>query len=198
MAKKKSSSTKSAKHVSLSPTHVMIKRSIVSYALLVFLFFAMATMSWYLVDRMVASRVSQTRLDRISSIYTSLSLGDSYRIVTSNVFGDKRVYDWDKGRTFSSSVEYGHNDTVTNTFADLKKKVEAAGFTYVQSEYTESIARIDEYKDSSGEYVRVSVVNADVREMTTYGTPTSVSEILDTNAAPSYVTIKVNLDDNNE
>jgi len=198
MAKNKSSSTKSTKHVSLSPTHVMIKRSIVSYAVLVFLFFAMATMSWYLINRMVASQINQTRLDRISSIYTSLSLGDSYRIDQSNVFGDKRVYDWDKSRTFASSVEYGHNDTVTNTFADLKKKIEAAGFTYVQSEYTGSVAQTDEYKDSQGEYIRVNVVNADVRAMTTYGTPDSIAAVPDTNAAPSYVQIKVNLDDNNE
>jgi len=173
----------------------MIKRSIISYAVLVFLLFAMAAMSWYLIDRMVAASISQTRVDRISSIYTSFSLGDSYRINQSNVFGDKRVYDWDKSRTFASSVEYGHNDTVTNTTADLKKKIEAAGFKYFQTEYEGSIARLDEFKNSSGEYVRVRVETEAVRDMTTYGTP---KDIADTNAAPSYVTIWVNLDDNNE
>jgi len=176
----------------------MIKRSIVSYAVVVFLFFVMAAMSWYLVNRMVASQINQTRLDRISSIYTSISLGDSYRIDQSNVFGDKRVYDWDHSRSFSSSVEYGHNDTVTNTFADLKKKIEAAGFTYVQTEYSGSIAQIVEYKDGNGEYIRVGVETSAVRDMSTYGTPGTVADIADTNAAPSYVTIKVNLDDNNE
>jgi hypothetical protein len=176
----------------------MIKRSIVSYAILVFVFFAMATMSWYLVDRMVVSRVNETRYDRISSIYTSFNLGDSYRIASSNVFGDKRVYDWDKGRSYSSSIEYGHNDTVRNTFADLEKKVKAAGFSYVQTEYQDSVAQIEEFKNSDGEYVRVSVENSEVRDMSVYGTPASVSDIADTNAAPSYVTIKVNLDDNNE
>lgn len=198
MVKKKSSRTNKVKHVSLSPTHIMIKRSILGYAVLVFFLFATVTMSWYLVDRMIASRTSQTRVDRISAIYTSFNLGDSYRAAASNVFGDKRVYDWDKGRTYSSSVEYGHNDTVSNTYSDLKKKIEAAGFKYFQTEYAGSIAQIDEYKSDAGEYVRVRVESSDVRDMTTYGTPTSVDDILDTNAAPSYVTIKVNLDDNNE
>ena len=198
MATKKTSRAKRTKHVSVSPTHLLIKRSSVSYAILIFLFFAMAAMSWYLVDRMVVARISQTRLDKITAVYTSLNLGDSYRIATSNVFGDKRVYDWDKGRTYSSSVEYGHNDTVLNTFADLKKKVEAAGFSYVQTEYAGSISQIDEYRNGDGVYVRVNAETKEVQAMTTYGTPSSVSDISDTNAAPSYVTIKVNLDDNNE
>ena len=198
MAKKKSSRTNKVKHVSVSPTHIMIKRSILGYAVLVFFLFATVTMSWYLVDRMIASRTSQTRVDRISAIYTSFNLGDSYRGASSNVFGDKRVYDWDKSRTYSSSIEYGHNDTVSNTYADLKKKVEAAGFKYFQTEYEGSIAQITEFKSDNGEYVRVSVESSEVRDMTTYGTPTSVTDIIDTNAAPSYVTIKVNLDDNNE
>lgn len=176
----------------------MIRRSIVSYAVLVFLFFAMATMSWYLIDRMMVSRANQVRYDRISAIYTSFNLGDSYRIATSNVFGDKRVYEWDKGRTYASSVEYGHNDTVLNTYADLKKKIEAAGFSYFQSEYGGSVAQLDEYKNSAGEYVRVNVSTSEVHAMNIYGTPTAVTDIADTNAAPSYVVIKVNLDDNNE
>lgn len=176
----------------------MIKRSIASYAVLVFLFFAMATMSWYLIDRMIVSRANQTRYDHIAAIYTSFNLGDSYRIAASNVFGDKRVYSWDKGRTYSSSIEYGHNDTVRNTFADLEKKVEAAGFSFVQTEYADSVAQINEYKNSDGAYVRVSVETREVNDMSIYGAPASVSDISDTNAAPSYVTIKVNLDDNNE
>lgn len=176
----------------------MIKRSLVSYAVIVFLFFVMAAMSWYLVDRMVVARTNQTRLDRISSIYTSFNLGDSYRIAASDVFGDKRVYEWDKGRTYSSRVEYGHNDTVGNTFTDLKKKIEAAGFAYFETEYAGSIAQQYHFKNDKGEYVRVGVVTRDVRDMVTYGTPTTVSDVADTNAAPSYVTIKVNLDDNNE
>lgn len=198
MAKKKTRNTQKVKHVSLSPTHVMIKRSLVSYAVIVFLFFVMAAMSWYLVDRMVVAKTNQTRLDRISSIYTSFNLGDSYRIAASDVFGDKRVYEWDKGRTYSSRVEYGHNDTVSNTFTDLKKKIEAAGFVYFETEYAGSIAQQYHFKNDKGEYVRVSVVTRDVRDMITYGTPTTVSDVANTNATPSYVTVKVNLDDNNE
>ena len=198
MAKKSTKRTQKVKHVSLSPTHVMIKRSIVSYAVLVFLLFATIAFSWYLIDRMVTSKVNQVRYDHISAIYTSLNLGDSYRVVNSNVFGDKRVYEWDKGRSFSSKIEYGHNDTVTNTFADLRKKIEAAGFTYVQSEYTGTVAQKDEYKNSDGAYVRVNVESDDIHDMLVYGTPKRVADIANTDAAPSYVTVRVNLDDNND
>jgi hypothetical protein len=147
---------------------------------------------------MMVARTNQTRLDRISAIYTSFELGDSYRIAASDVFGDKRVYEWEKGRTYASRVEYGHNDTVSNTFADLKRKIESAGFEYFDTEYEGSVTQQYHFKNADGEYVRVSVESSDVRDMTVYGTSSSITDIADTNAAPSYVTIKVNLDDNNE
>ena len=197
MAKKKS--TPKTKHISLSPTHFMIKRSLISYAVAVFLVFAMVAMSWYLLDRLAQANVNQTRLDRITSIYTSLNLGDSYRVAASNLFGDKRVYSWDSGRTYSSSIEYGHNNTVSNTFADLKNKVEAAGFNYFETEYADSISQQYHFKNSRDEYVRAGVATKAWQEMLTYGVPSQTDwQNTDNNAAPSYVTIKVNLDDNNE
>jgi len=197
MAKKKSAPK--TKHISVSPTHLMIRRSIVSYAIAVFLVFAMAAMSWYLLDRLAQANVNQNRLNNITSIYTSLSLGDSYRGATSNLFGDKRVYSWDNGRTYSSSIEYGHNDTVSNTFADLKKKIESAGFKYFETDYANSVSQQYHFKNDKNEYVRVSVVTKAWQDMLTYGALSAEDwQNVDKNAAPSYVTIKVNLDDNNE
>lgn len=202
MVKKTISRSKKAKHVSVSATHVLIKRGIVSYAVLVFIFFATISMSIYLIDRIVAVRAQQIRYDRISSIYDSLKLDNSYRVVTSNVFGDKRVYEWDKGRSFSSSVEYGHNDTVGNTFADLTKKIEARGFKKFDTPYAGSIAQQYHFKNNANEYIRVSVVSKVSHDMEIYGTPSLDDWLAIPNeqkyAAPSYVTIKVNLDDNNE
>lgn len=197
---KKMTKTKRAKHVSVSPTHFMIKRSLFSYAVLVFLFFALTCMSIYLIDRIVVARENQARYDQITKIYSDLQLGDSYRVARTDVFGDKRVYSWDKGRTYSSSVEYGHNDTVSGTFADLKKKIEAAGFKYFDTAYKGSNAQQYHFKSSDGEYIRVSVVPSDYQNALIYGTPDLDSWLATKNKdqAPSYVTIKVNLDDNNE
>lgn len=197
MAKKKSAPK--TRHLSVSPTHFMIKRSLISYAVAVFVVFAMAAMSWYLLDRLVQENINQTRLNNITSIYTSLSLGDSYRAAATNVFGYKWFYSWDKSRTYSSSIEYGHNDTVSNTFADLKKKVEAAGFKYFETEYAGSVSQQYHFKNGKGEYVRVGVVTKAWQDTLTYGIPSEQDwQDADKNAAPTYVTIKVNLDDNNE
>ncbi len=200
MVKKKTSRTHKAKHVTVSPTHFMIKRSIISYAVLVFIFFATVSMSIYLIDRIVVAREHQVRYDRISKIYSDLQLGDSYRIAKVDIFGDQRVYSWDKDRTYSSSIEYGHNDDVSSTFADLKTKIEAAGFKQFDTPYDNSVAKQYHFKNDAGEYVRVSVVPSIYQNMVVYGTPSLEDwlTITDRNTGPSYVTIKVNLDDNNE
>lgn len=198
MVKKSVTRTKT-RHVSVSPTHLMIKRSLISYAVLVFVAFATISMSIYLLERMATARIDQVRLDRISSIYDGIQLDDSYRQVRSDLFGDKRVYASDKSRTYSSSIEYGHNDTVANTFADLKQKIEGAGFKYFESAYDGTVAKQLHFKNSKGEYVRVSVVTKAAEDMVIYGVPTQEEwQAADKNAAPSYVKIKVNLDDNNE
>ena len=176
----------------------LTKRQIVRFILVTFVAFVFLAISSYAIDRLVIEHNDQARLDRIYAIYSSLQLDSSYRSVKSDVFGDKRVYSWDAGRTYSSSAEFGHNDTVSNTFADLKKKIEAAGFTMFETAYDNSVAMQYHFKDAKNEYVRLSVETSKMHDMVVYGTPTSVADIGDTNAAPSYVTIKVNLDDNNE
>lgn len=177
----------------------MIKRSLISYAVLVFLFFVMATMSWYLIDRMIVARTNQTRLDQITNIYTSFALGDPYRIARSDVFGDKRVYGWDAGRTYSSVMEYGHNDTPQNTITDLKKKIEAAGFKQFDTVYAESANPQYHFKNDQGQYVRVTVTSRYVQDAIIYGIYDNGDPLVNhKDEAPTYVTIKVNLDDNNE
>ena len=200
--KKKAPSTARAhtRHISKTPTHFMIKRSLLSYAVIVFVFFALLSMSAYLVDRMIVSRNNQMRYNEITKIYKDLNLGDDYRVASTNIFGDKRVYSYDSSRTYSSSVEYGRNASVQDTIDDLRNKAEQAGFSYVQTEYEGSVSAIYEYKNDNGNWIRIRAVPKEDQDDVIYGTSTFNSTNIEEISAmsPTYVTIKVNLDDNNE
>ncbi len=195
MIKKKSST----KHISHTKTHILLKKSLAVYALLVFVLFFTTALAGYAVYSSMITRSDNIRLDRIQKVYSDLNLDDSYRIAKSDVFGDKRPYSWGTGRTFSSSMEYGHNDTQTNTFADLKKHIEAIGFKEIKRPNYGDLARQDHYKGPHGEFIRVQVLPKAWRDSMVYGVPTTEElSRSDITAAPVYVTIKVNLDDNNE
>lgn len=157
----------------------------------------------YITAGVIARQNNQGRLDRINSIYSSLNIDDTYDPTTKNVFGDKRVYDWDAGRTYSSEVNYIHADTVNNTVADLDTKIKAAGFTFTEEPYPGSKEVQYHYKSSNGEYVRLTVKSkpywdAMLNASTMNEEPSEAVRAMDTNTGPSAVTVKVNLDDNNE
>jgi len=152
---------------------------------------------------MVAEKNTE-RLNRINDIYSSLNIDDSYQVVGTDIFGDKRVYEWDKGRTYSSSIRYVRGDTVSNTFADLDKRIKDAGYTFVDDPYPGSVSKQYHYKTDKGEYIRMTVSSKAYNEMWQNATIMNkevTAEMLDTfdkNAGPASVIIKVNLDDNNE
>lgn len=162
----------------------------------------MALFTANVIERNIVSQ----RLDRINEIYSSLQLDAlSYQMEDSNVFGQKKYYEWDSSRTYSSTVQYSHGDTVTNTFQELDGKIRAAGFTFVDEPYPGAVQKQYHYKSSDGEYIRLSVESkkyADaIRNAALMGDDiTSVVEEAskDIESGPSKVTIKVNLDDNNE
>ena len=145
------------------------------------------------------------RLDRINGIYSSINVDkEAYIQKDANVFGDKRVYEYDKGRTYSSSIRYIHADTVSNTVAELDAKIKAAGFKFFEEPYPGSVQVQYHYKSDKGEYVRLTVsskpyddavMNTALMDKNALGA--SIDK-LDKNAGPSNVTLKVNLDDNNE
>ncbi len=139
------------------------------------------------------------RKDRIDAIYASLNIGDDYSLVRSDVFGKKRVYEWDSSRTYSSSKSYTHNANVDVTVADLRAKIEAANFRYFDEPYPGSTYTQLHFKSAKGEYVRLTVSSKPRDDVLTGNTdPTDAEIAMDPNAGPSNVTIKVNLDDNNE
>lgn len=195
MAKKKSST----KHISTTDTHIMLKKSLFVYAGLVFITFILVSLSWFTIHQLVESRVNNQRKEQILTIYDSLHLGDKYNEVRYNVFGDKRVYVWDDNRTSSSSIEYTRSDTPQNTLADLKQRIEAAGFSPAGSAYVGSPSPQYYYKNDAGNYIRVQVTSKYVQDATMYRLDTAADPLLNhKDEAPTYVTIKVNLDDNNE
>jgi len=161
----------------------------------------------YLAAGVVAKQNNQARLDRINTIYASLNIGDEYTVTRSNVFGDKRPYEWGgdagKGRTYSSEIDYLRGDSVSNTVADLDGKIKAAGFTFVDEPYPGSTNVQYHYKSKDGEYIRLTVSSKQYNDAWRNASamkqevPESVYA-MDKNAGPSEVVLKVNLDDNNE
>lgn len=149
------------------------------------------------------TNINQARLDRINNIYTSLRLDDTYTVEKTNVFGDKRVYSYDKGRSFSSEIDYIRGDTVSNTVAQLDAKIKAAGFMFFDEPYPGTPEIQYHYKSSNGEYIRLTVaskpyldaqLNASIMKQDTAAATRSLNK----NAGPTRIIIKVNLDDNNE
>ncbi len=146
----------------------------------------------------------QQRLDRIYSIYQNIHTGfdEVYLIGEQNVFGDKRVYDHDKSRTYSSSIVYYYGANVDKTAAELRQKIEAAGFKYIGEPYPGSKYIEWHFKSDKGEYVRLSVSSKPrddaIRDANLMNRDDSAAVDMDANAGPSVVTLKVNLDDNNE
>lgn len=144
------------------------------------------------------------RLSRIEHIYSSLNLDqDNYAISSYQVFGDKRPYDYDKSRTESSAITYIHGDTVSNTAAELDAKIKASGFAFIDEPYAGSVQKQYHYKSSKGEYIRLTVSSKPYDDAWQNSSAMNQSmpdlpDGFDTNQGPVNVTIKVNLDDNNE
>lgn len=158
----------------------------------------------FLTAHTITKNNSNQRLSQINDVYTSLDLGTQYTVQSSDVFGQKRTYSWDKERTKASSVTYIHGDTVSNTVADLDAKVKAAGFTSMETGELTSKQAQYQYKSSNGEYLRITVYSKPYRDALENASamkqnPESEAlRAMDKNAGPSRVVIRVNLDGNNE
>lgn len=146
----------------------------------------------------------QPREARINAIYASLNIDPAlYREERRDIFGEKKVYDYDKSRSYSSSIEYLRGAAVGDTVRELDEKIKAAGFTFIDEPYpgTRSTTQYH-YKSAKNEYIRLTVQSKPYWDYSVnrllMGESISGLDQLDPNAGPSMVTIKVNLDDNNE
>lgn len=149
------------------------------------------------------SITNASRKERIVQIYDSLQLSDDYITTYDNVFGDKRVYEWDAGRTYSSSRHYLRGADVDVTTAELKKLITDAGFVFFDEPYPGAADTQLHFKSDKGEYIRLSVSSKlrddDSQNKRLMGVAMTDADFnLDWNSGPSTVIIKVNLDDNNE
>lgn len=178
------------KHITKTDTHFMVRRSLLVYAILVFVLFWLTAMSVYLVDRMVVEYTNTARYNQIHSIYSNLKLDKSYRLAVykSNISNDKSI-----------TIEYGHNASVSKTRMDLTKKIKEAGFSLISTKDKDTIVQSDTFKDTNGHILYLSVIPQALHKDYTYGT----SEIakpyakIDANKfdhePTSYVTIKISL-----
>lgn len=138
------------------------------------------------------------RKSRIEAIYANLQLDSSYVPTGSDVFGEKRVYSWDTGRTYSSTKKYQHDANVDTTVAELKSKIETAGFAYFDEPYPGSGSVQYHFKSGDGEYIRLTVSSQAYDNAAYDGNDATLPYETDANTGPSNVIVKVNLDDNNE
>ncbi len=147
--------------------------------------------------------VMSHRYARIANIYDKLELGDKYEVTKSAVFGEKRFYKEDSSRTYASSKEYVHGDSVLNTVTELDTKIKAAGFDFIGEPYPGSKYTEYHYKSAKGEYIRLTVSSKPrddaIRNDVAMNRESSAAVLdMDANTGPANVIIKVNLDDNNE
>lgn len=199
---KKSSTKKSAKNAKNSSRPWSWRFSFLTIGIYTIAVTTVIVAALFVSDALT-TQYNQVRISRIDTIYSDLKLDDSYQVTDVNVFGDKRVYDNDKSRTFSSEIDYIHGDTVSNTVAKLDEKIKAAGFTFTSEPYPGSTSTQYHYRSAKGEYLRLTVSSKPYDDATTsaYVMNKDTNDIistLDKNVGPSNVIIKVNLNDNNE
>lgn len=146
---------------------------------------------------------NEARKQRIENIYNNLQLSDDYILSSADVFGEKRVYEWDQGRSYSSSKQYTRGADVDKTVAELKKSIEDAGFTFFGEPYPGSADTQLHFKSIDNEYIRLTVSskprddNFENKRLMRIELGNSDFS-MGSNAGPSNVIIKVNLDNNNE
>jgi hypothetical protein len=147
--------------------------------------------------------VNDIRLQRINQIYDSIELPENTYFNTQNIFGDKRPYESDPTRTMASVKTFVVAKDVSDTATLMDNAIKAAGYTFIGQTYPDSTSKEYHYKTSRGEYIHLNVSSkyrSDVAsddELMTGILSTNYFQI-DPNAGPSTVTLKVNLDDDNE
>lgn len=167
---------------------------LVSSLVVVIVIMAIGIIVWLNTQNNSKIAENQQRYDRIITIYDSIELDDSYKLQRQNVFGEKRPYEWDSSRSYSSYRHYLRDAEVKATAIEVRSAIEAAGFKFFDEPYPGSVYVQYHFKNSAGEYIRLTVSKHD--QDIIVGNDHAASD--DSNSGPAVVIIKVNLDDNNE
>ncbi len=186
------------KHIQHTDTHIVLRRSLLVYSVLIFLLFSMASMSIYLIDRMIVYREQNERYHTIVSVLDSLNLNQGYNYISSDIFGDKRQSVYDNQKTQASVGIYTHNDTPENTRNDIRIYAEKAGFSYVATENEDSVSPVIVMKSNDSTYLRIRVYSKAIKDDIMYRNDDNFRASDHANEAPSYIEIRVNLDGNND
>jgi hypothetical protein len=194
MFKKHSSSkSKSKTKASAKTHHVLIGSLMIGFGLVLTALWAVP-MSLHVAYNITHREEIRERQTRILAIYDNLHLPADYELVAENIFGRKIPYDWDSSRTYASSRDYVRNANVDLTTADLRARVEAAGWTFIDEPYPKAVIKELHFKSVNHEYLRMEVESKPRSDALRQ----NKEDNIDPNEGPSIVNIKVNLDDNNE
>ena len=187
MAKQKSSQSKrTRKHVTHNQTHILLKKGILVYSLLVFIFFVLISLSAFaLVESKNALDFHERRQD-VAKIYENLNLDRSYWPASKVEQADSKSY----------FANYGRDASRSDTFDDLNRRISSAGFIKINSTDKFTLAREDNYKNDKGQTITVTIETAQWHNATIYGTefPSPESKQA-TEQGPVYVTIIINPDE---
>lgn len=178
---------------------IATNKNIVFFVSIIIAIAIAATLVFVLIAPTVNNGIRQ---GRIITIFNSLKLdNDKYIIQFESIFGDKQVYEWDSSRSYSSSKQYIRYANADITIAEIKKAVANTYFVFYEEPYPNAATFMYIYKSPKNEYLRISV-SSKAREdayFNKYHMGLSTDSIsVSPNNGPSRVTIKVNLDDNNE
>jgi hypothetical protein len=172
------------------------KEKILLISVIVFIVVSLLAITLYVL---IPKMMSESRKNRILDTYAKINLGDEYAVQSQNIFGEKQVYSWDKSRTYSSSEELIRGKNVDNTVQELQTHILKAGFKLIDHPYPYQW----QYKSNDNIYVRFNVLSKPrmeyIQNQSLMGETIDMSASkIDPNTGPSLVTLKVNLDDNNE
>jgi len=194
---KKKTNKKSLKKIQYRKEHYIFGALILVIAL------AAISVLAYQAVQFLNTQQDRQRLERIEAIYSTIPTPEQTYFYEEDIFGDKRPYDYDSGRSKSSEKTFVVAARVDETFARFDTLIKDAGYTPIGDPYPGSLQPQRHYKTDKGEYIRLSVSSklrddAGSSEILMKGEFSEDFFKIDPNAGPSRVTIKVNLDDNNE
>jgi len=179
------------------------KRRFILGGSIIFLALVATSVLIYQASAFLSNHTDKVREARIVEIFDSIKIPEETYFQEDNIFGDKRPYDYDKNRSASSYKRFVVAAPVDETFSNFDQLIRNAGYTYFEEPYPGSTFKQYHYKSDKGEFVRLTVSSklrddAGSSDILMKGDLSDEYFKIDPNAGPSRVTIKVNLDDNNE
>lgn len=121
--------TKRKKHISHNNTHILLKKGLVVYSILVFFTFALVAISASAIVYGKNVYSNNQRYEKITAVFDKMSNSDvidkPYYEINRYVFGEKRERE---GVFYLPSILYTHDNTVSGTWNEIDQIFENDGF----------------------------------------------------------------------